>query len=157
MLAMRSYFNFPEPCTDWGWLARRTQHRAGVSILGYKNTSSSFSSHFFQSLAFITNLCKLFRKQSWSEHQTESLELCGMSCTEKPPVHCHKSHLAHTDCSIAVSPSPPGTRPRKAAGPSWLQQGACQCWQLRSLCSSPSSCGQDCGALINKETDYKLS
>lgn len=106
MLAMRSYFNFPAPCTNWGWLARRTQHWAGVSILGYKNTSSPFSSHFFQSLTFITNLCKVFRKQSCSDSQTESLELCGMSCTVKPPVHYHKSHLAHRllHCCVSLTP-----------------------------------------------------
>lgn len=83
MLAMRSHFNFPEPCTDQVWLARKTQYWAGVSILGYKNTSSSFFSHFFQSLAFIINLCKVFRKESWSDSQTESLKHCGISCPWK--------------------------------------------------------------------------
>lgn len=77
---MRSYFNFPEHCADQGWLARKTQYWAGVSILGYKNTSSSFSSHFFQSPAFVINLCKVFRKQSWSDSQTESLKHCGIAC-----------------------------------------------------------------------------
>lgn len=83
MLAMRSYFNFPEPCTDQGWLARKTQFWAGVSILGYKNTSSSFSSHSFQSLGLIINLCKVFRKQSWSDSQAESLKHCGICCPWK--------------------------------------------------------------------------
>lgn len=83
MLAMRSYFNFPESCTDQGWLARKTQNCAGVSVLGYKNTSSSFFSHFFQSPAFIINLCKVFRKQSWSDSQTESLKHCRISCPWK--------------------------------------------------------------------------
>lgn len=114
MPAMRSYFNFPEPCINWGWLARKTQYWAGVSILGYRNTSSSFSSHFFQSLAFIINLCKVFRKQSWSENQTESLELCGMSCTVKPPVHWHKNTLP--TCSLLCLTHHLGQDPKRQLG-----------------------------------------
>lgn len=115
---MRNYFNFPEPCLDQGWLARKTQHWAGVSILGYKNTSSFFSSHFFQSPAFIINLCKVFRKQSWSDSQPESLKHCGTACPwkqSKTSWTLLQQPPCTTDCSTwCVSCSPFGTRPKKA-------------------------------------------
>lgn len=31
-------------------------------------------------ISFIINLCKVFRKQSWSDSQTESLKHCGIAC-----------------------------------------------------------------------------
>lgn len=139
MLVMRNYFNFPEPCVDQGWLARKTQHWAGVSILGYKNTSSFFSSHFFQSPAFIINLCKVFRKQSWSDSQPESLKHCGTACPwkqSKTSWTLLQQPPCTTDCSTwCVLLTIWDTTQKR------LQQGDCQCCQLKSPCFSPSSSG----------------
>lgn len=102
MPVTRRYFNFPVPWTNQAWLARKTQYWAGASVLGYKNTSSSFSSHFFQSLAFILNLCKVFRKQSWADGQIESLKESGISCHWKQRKTSRillKQQPFTTDCS----------------------------------------------------------
>lgn len=98
---IRRYFNFPELCTDQAWLARKTQYWADASVLGYKNTSSSFSCHFSQSPAFIWNLCKVFRKQSWADGQTKSLKDSGVShhWQQHKKSHTLLKQPFTTDCS----------------------------------------------------------
>lgn len=126
---MRKYFNFPEPCTDQAWLAKKTQYWADASVLGYKNTSSSFSCHFCRFLAFIWNLCKVFRKQSWADGQSKSLKDSRVSYhwQQHKTSHTLSKQPFTTDCSTQnVFCTPFGTWPKKAAGPSWLWQGAHQ-------------------------------
>lgn len=162
MLAMRSYFNFPEPCTDQGWLARKTQYWAGVSILGYKKyliflllpflSDSGLHYKSLQGLQKAKCIGLTVTLKAWNP-----VEYPVSGSRVKLPAHCYRNTLHHRLLLSLCLAQHLGQDPKKAAGPSWLQQGDCQCCQPRSPCFSPSSSGWGSDTLINRKTDYRLT